>query len=235
MAISPLDSKTILEHMSKIEIMGILKKIERIPPKNMKKEDLIPWCIENIADIQPGLPEMVLMSISPFAKKVWRKLYTYLRRKYDWSSCYIESEKKGLQVILIPEGAGNEYSVSIASKGEKTSCFFPDDEITNLLTLYGHNRCLNGFVVDANTIPSIEKSNRLSGKRFAITGAFGTMTRADISAMILNHGGRVNEWVTKSTTYLLVGDAAGYKLRKAKEKGVSLLNMQDFLSLINGD
>ena len=61
------------------------------------------------------------------------------------------------------------------------------------------------------------------------------MTRADISAMILNHGGRVNEWVTKSTTYLLVGDAAGYKLRKAKEKGVSLLNMQDFLSLINGD
>lgn len=80
-------------------------------------------------------------------------LLIYLRRKLEWQSYYNEH----MELLHYPYGAqfeGVSFSISIEDDGQvsvKCSgspdvCHFPDDKITQLLTAYGHNRCLNGFI-----------------------------------------------------------------------------------------
>jgi len=229
-----LDPQQVLEQMSKKEIMDTLKNNGHVPEKNMKKSDLISWCIETIPDIDSFLPKIVHLSVSPYAQKSWRKLHTYLRRKYDWEYCYLESEERGMETFLTPAESDGAGCLSTVSSQRKIVYSFPDDEITELLTLYGHNRCLNGFVIDLeNTLFSVISEGKFDKKNFAITGTFDDIPRAGLSAIIEHHGGRVNEWITKNTAYLVVGHNAGSKLQRAKEKGVPLLSEQDFFALIN--
>ncbi len=223
---SPLEPQKILEQMQKKEIMSMLKKAGYVPEKNMIKAELIPWCIDNVPDLKTFLPDIVQISISPYAHKNWRKLYKYLRRKYDWESFYLESETYGMQEVSVP--AESEY----ADKNQQVLVYsFPEDEITELLTLYGYNRCLNGYIVNLHDIV-MRGQRKLQGERFAATGVFATMTRTELSRIIMDYGGRINEWVTKNTDYLVVGSSAGSKLQRAKEKGVPLLSEEEFLSLI---
>lgn len=230
---SPLEPRLIMEQMSKKEIMEVLANNGYIQEKNMLKDDLISWCIQNVTDIKSILPEIVHLSASPHAKKIWRKLYKYLRRKYDWEHFYLESEARGMEEFFIPAEAEKATRYATSSV-HNSAFFFPDDEITDLLTLYGHNRCLNGFVIDKQNLP-YGNSKKLDRKNFAITGAFDNITRAELSATIQNHGGRVNEWITKNTAYLIVGNNAGVKRQKAEAKGIPLLSLQDFYSLIGTD
>lgn len=223
---SPLEPQTILEQMSKKEILSMLTNNGYSPAKNMLKKDLIQWSVENIADIKSTLPNIVRLSISPYAHKIWRKLFTYLQRKYEWKHSYLESEERGLEEIFIPEGSERIGPLTYS---------FPDDEITSLLNLYGHNRCLNGFVAHPQDVSSEKNRRKFAGMNFAVTGAFDNVTRAEISAIILNHGGCVNEWITKNTSYLVVGYRTGSKLQKAKAKGVPLLSEKEFFDLIDDD
>lgn len=121
--------------------------------RNMKHEALIEWCIENIPDLWEVFPKVYVFRFSAYFQTARRKVYTYLLRKYDWDAYYDGNMNR----IEYPHGAKFEdyistyrYSsdgfVRIDQSGNPNMCYFPDDEITALLTLYGHNRCLNGFL-----------------------------------------------------------------------------------------
>jgi len=64
----------------------------------------------------------------------------------------------------------------------------------------------------------------LAGLTFVITGALPRMTRQEAKALILQRGGRVSESVGRLTSYLVVGEAPGSKLRKAEELGIPILD-----------
>jgi DNA ligase (NAD+) len=64
----------------------------------------------------------------------------------------------------------------------------------------------------------------LEGLTFVITGTLPRMSREDAKALILERGGRVSESVGRSTSYLVVGEAPGSKLRKAEELGIPTLD-----------
>ena len=59
-------------------------------------------------------------------------------------------------------------------------------------------------------------------------------TRDEISEVISSHGGKVSSSVSKKTSYVLAGDAAGSKLDKAIELGVPVINEEEFLALLEG-
>lgn len=77
-------------------------------------------------------------------------------------------------------------------------------------------------------------STVFAGKTFVLTGTLPTMTRDEASKLIKAAGGKVSGSVSKKTDYVLAGEEAGSKLTKAKELGISLLDEDAFLALLNG-
>lgn len=73
----------------------------------------------------------------------------------------------------------------------------------------------------------------LSGKTFVITGTLPTLKRDEAEALIQNAGGKVTGSVSKKTSYVVVGEEAGSKLKKAESLGITLLSESDLLALLN--
>ena len=72
----------------------------------------------------------------------------------------------------------------------------------------------------------------LAGQTFVLTGALPSLTRAEAEAHIRNAGGKTSSSVSKKTSYVLAGEAAGSKLEKAQKLGVTVIDEAAFLKLI---
>lgn len=73
---------------------------------------------------------------------------------------------------------------------------------------------------------------RFVGKTFVLTGSLEKFTRDEATEMIEQRGGKASSSVSKKTTYLVAGEAAGSKLRKAQELGIPVLTEDEFLALM---
>ena len=81
-------------------------------------------------------------------------------------------------------------------------------------------------------IEEVTEESVLSGKRVAVTGRLGLHTRREIETKIKQLGGIVTGGAS-SADYLIAGDRAGSKLRKARAAGVAVLTEQEFIALIS--
>ena len=79
---------------------------------------------------------------------------------------------------------------------------------------------------------SEEKLNTLEGLTFVLTGTLPTMTRDEASAIIKKYGGKVSGSVSKKTSYVVVGENAGSKERKARELQIPILTEEMFLEML---
>ena len=87
--------------------------------------------------------------------------------------------------------------------------------------------------VGVNPVSKLQqKSDKLAGKTFVLTGTLQNMTRDEASALIKSHGGKTSSSVSKKTSYVLAGENAGSKLDKAQNLGVIILTEEDFLGMI---
>ena len=73
---------------------------------------------------------------------------------------------------------------------------------------------------------------RFAGKTFVLTGALSLFTREEATEKIESFGGRASGSVSKKTTYVVAGENAGSKLKKANELGIPVLSEQDFLDMM---
>jgi len=64
----------------------------------------------------------------------------------------------------------------------------------------------------------------LKGLTVVITGTLPTLSRPEAKALLENAGARVTDSVSRSTSFLLAGDAAGSKLDKARQLGVEVID-----------
>jgi len=67
-------------------------------------------------------------------------------------------------------------------------------------------------------------SGRLEGLTFVVTGTLPSLSREAAKALIVENGGKVTDSISKNTSYLVVGEAPGSKLEKAKALGVPALD-----------
>lgn len=86
-----------------------------------------------------------------------------------------------------------------------------------------------GLVTDAVAKPT---GDRLAGMTFVLTGTLPTLSRDEASEKIRAMGGKVSGSVSKKTSYVVVGEAAGSKLTRAQELGVRTIDEQELLRML---
>jgi DNA ligase (NAD+) len=75
-------------------------------------------------------------------------------------------------------------------------------------------------------------SAELDGKTFVFTGELASFSRDEAEAEVRKRGGKASGSVSAKTSYVVAGDAAGSKLKKAQKLGVPVLDEDGFKRLI---
>ncbi len=78
------------------------------------------------------------------------------------------------------------------------------------------------------------KDNPFLGKTVVITGTLPTYKRTEAAAIIEKLGGKASGSVSKKTDYVLAGEAAGSKLTKAQQLGITIIDEDEFNKMISG-
>lgn len=79
---------------------------------------------------------------------------------------------------------------------------------------------------------SAPRGTALAGLTIVVTGTLPTLSRSEAQALITENGGKAAGSVSKKTSYVLAGEAAGSKLDKAMQLGIPVLDEAGFLALL---
>ena len=72
----------------------------------------------------------------------------------------------------------------------------------------------------------------MSGQTVVITGTLHSFERAEIEELITKLGGKASGSVSKKTSFVVAGEAAGSKLTKAQELGIPVLDEKAFMEKV---
>lgn len=86
-----------------------------------------------------------------------------------------------------------------------------------------------GVLTEATQAPT---SDKFAGLTFVITGTLPTLKRDEAEARIRALGGKAAGSVSKKTSFVVAGEAAGSKLTKAQELGVKIIDEAELLRMI---
>ncbi len=76
------------------------------------------------------------------------------------------------------------------------------------------------------------KDERFKGMTFVLTGTLSNYKRSEAAEIIESFGGKAASSVSKKTTYVLAGEDAGSKLKKANDLGVEVISEEQFDEMI---
>ena len=166
----------------------------------------------------------------------------------------IESSKKaGLERLLYALGIRNIGEVAAAALamryGTLVACFdatleelcaiedFGEITAKCVVDFFSHpqNRelCIRlieaGLLTEAVAMPT---DNAFEGLTFVLTGTLPTMSRDEASKLIKAKGGKVSGSVSKKTSYVVAGEAAGSKLTNAQNLGVPIIDEEGLLKML---
>ncbi|MFN8571894.1 MAG: NAD-dependent DNA ligase LigA [Gemmatimonadaceae bacterium] len=79
---------------------------------------------------------------------------------------------------------------------------------------------------------SVVADGALKGQTVVITGTLPGLSRLEATELVERHGGRVTDSVSKKTSFVLAGEAAGSKLEKARQLGVAVIDEAELLRRI---
>tara|TARA_Y100001968_G_scaffold143145_1_gene130791 strand:- start:387 stop:1061 length:675 start_codon:yes stop_codon:yes gene_type:complete len=118
-------------------------------------------------------------------------------------------------------GFGNEITDSIIK-------WFDD---SNNQSLIKELKSIGFSLKEENSKQNSKQSNLMNGKVFVLTGTLNSFSRDEAKELIENAGGKVCSSISKKTDFLILGEKAGSKFKKAQELGVKIINENE-LSLL---
>ena len=86
--------------------------------------------------------------------------------------------------------------------------------------------------VNMNYLKEDFVDERFQGKVFVLTGSLEEYTRDEATEIIESFGGKTSSSVSKKTDFVLAGEDAGSKLRKANQLGIKVITEQEFEDMI---
>ena len=91
---------------------------------------------------------------------------------------------------------------------------------------------MNSLGLNMKVVESNDSSDKLSGMTIVVTGTLPTLGRKEAEELIVKNGGKASGSVSKKTSLVLAGEAAGSKLTKANDLGIKVINEAEFLEMI---
>lgn len=162
-----------------------------------------------------------------------------------------ESKKAPLQNVIFGLGirfVGEQTSITLAEYYKNLKSFLkakPEDLVNlqdigekvaqslsqSLLNKAFQNEVLE--LINSGVNPKLEsiqvkEGSKFFNKKVVITGSFEDKTRPEITKLLKGLGAQVTASVSKNTDFLLAGESAGSKLKKAQDLGVPVLSWADF-------
>jgi DNA ligase (NAD+) len=136
---------------------------------------------------------------------------------------------------------GSLDALASASKEQLSSVHEIGDVIAESVYDFFHNeagRTAVEHLKKAGLDPKMEKPKApagglpLSGQTVVVTGTLQTFERGEIEELIAKLGGKASGSVSKKTSFVIAGEAAGSKLAKAQELGIPVLDEQAFMEKV---
>lgn len=118
---------------------------------------------------------------------------------------------------------GPEIAKSVVS-------YFKSEYAIKLISFFKEN----GFNMEYQ-VKVVDKESNVFDKMFVLTGKLPTLTRNEASDLIINAGGKVMSSVSKNTDYVLFGEEAGSKLKKAHELGIKTITEAELLEMLKNE
>jgi DNA ligase (NAD+) len=136
--------------------------------------------------------------------------------------------------LTILSNATSEELVQVEDVGPKVAesvvFFFKQPENVELL-----NRLKEAGLRFSYTKKGKPGELPLAGQTFVLTGKLSELTREEATEAIENLGGSVTLSVSRKTTYVVVGESPGSKLKKAQRLGIPTLGEKEFSKLVGKD
>ena len=161
----------------------------------------------------------------------------YIPKKSDW---------KAIQSRIVTENERVKFlgrvSINIDIRTQDVSFALPDFGLVTaqgVADFFGKEsnlaliEKLRSFGVNMEENAGEKAGTAFAGKIFVLTGTLSKYTRNEASELIMQQGGTVSSSVSKNTTYVLAGEAAGSKLTKAQSLGVAILSEDDFEKMLS--
>lgn len=209
--------------------MGYIKDVTDIYLLKEYREEL-----ESLDKMGKKSVENLLDSIEKSKERDYTKTLYALGIPYvgKFLAGILAKESKSIEVLA---NMSIEELLKIEGVGEKVAEavyeYFRDEEtkeIVEKLIEYGVNYKIEEKEEQSKELP-------LSGKTFLFTGKLQRFTRDEIRDIIEKQGGKNLSSISKKLDYLIVGEDAGSKLKKAQEIGtIEILTEDEFLKLIEG-
>ena len=99
-----------------------------------------------------------------------------------------------------------------------------------------HNKCVLTELVSRGvhweTPVAVAANSAIAGKTFVLTGTLAEMTRDEAKALLVAKGAKVAGSVSKKTDFVVAGEKAGSKLKKAESFGITILDEKQFQSML---
>ena len=149
-------------------------------------------------------------------RNVGRSTARTIMKNYESLDQLMDADEESLQQI---QDVGATTAHDIVS-------FFQNPvnrEMMNRLRSYGLNMRMEA---------GEEAVQSLQGLSIVITGTLPTLGRKEAAELVEKHGGKCTGSVSKRTSYVLAGEAAGSKLTKAQELGIPVISEETFLQMI---
>ena len=210
------------------------KLVEQLVDENIIKDfsDIFKITKEDIQDLERQGEKSAKNIVDSINKAKDTSLHRFvhglgIRNVGEHASKLLETNFKSIENI---KNATFEDFVNIHEIGDimaKSIVEFFNSHNNNLII----DKCLNSgmqFKKDDNA-----KSDKFLGLSFVFTGSLTQFKRSDAKKIVESNNGKVSSTISKKTNYLVVGENAGSKLKKARKLGVSVLSEGEFLNMSN--
>jgi len=148
---------------------------------------------------------------------VGKKLAKVLARKYQTLDNLMNAE---IAELTAKDDVGEIIADSIYS-------FFKEKQTIDLIER------LREAGVNMKSNEEVSEDERFAGMTFVLTGTLEKFSREEASDIIEKFGGKTSGSVSKKTTYVLAGENAGSKLKKAQDLGLHIISEDEFEEMCN--